>query len=220
MRYTRYEYKKHGKIKFLCTIAIIAGLSIIIGLCFSKSVFKGKSNSNNLNQSVSVTNNEDFIALQYGYYAKKENAEAIIKNIPSKYNTYIVEEEGKYRVIIGLYLQQDGLNELEKLTSQGINLVKVNFRIPNNNLENKKIAEIIEGFLKISNKLEESEVKSIKTYEYKAWCLEIINSENSDDFKELKLIGEYVNNLPEKIDKTNVDINLKYFYEIIKKYKV
>ena len=47
MRYTRYEYKKSGKIKFLCSIAVIAGISIGGGLYISNFIFNGKQIQDN-----------------------------------------------------------------------------------------------------------------------------------------------------------------------------
>ena len=53
MRYTRYEYKKSSKIKFLCSVAIIVGISIGGGLYISNFIFDGKqiqdNNSDNSN---------------------------------------------------------------------------------------------------------------------------------------------------------------------------
>lgn len=219
MRYTRYEYKKHGKLKFLCIISIIAGVSIVIGLYFSRIVFKGDVNINSSNECIVTNSNENFMALQFGYYANKENADAAINTIPSKYNSYIIENENKYRVVIGLYSEDNGLKRLEELTTQGINAVKINFKFPNDTIEEKKISKITEGFLIISDKLEEPDVKGVKTSDYKAWCSKIIDSESSNNDK-LNNVKEYINNLPDEIDKTNVKVYLKYFYEIIEKYKV
>ncbi|MBW6408836.1 SPOR domain-containing protein [Clostridium weizhouense] len=219
MRYTRYEYKKHRKFKFLCVISIIVGVSIVIGLYFSKIVFKGDVNINSSNECIVTNSNENFMALQFGYYANKENADAAVNTIPSKYNSYIIENENKYRVVIGLYSEDDGTKKLEELTSQGINVVKINFKFPNDTIEQKKISKITEGFLIISDKLEEPDVKSVKTSDYKTWCLKIIGSEQSSN-DELNNVKEYVDNLPDEIDKTNVKVHLKYFYEIIEKYKV
>ncbi|GAA0077287.1 hypothetical protein UT300005_16650 [Clostridium sp. CTA-5] len=219
MRYTRYEYKKHGKLKFLCIISIIAGVSIVIGLYFSRIVFKGDVNINSSNECIVTNSNENFMALQFGYYANKENADAAINTIPSKYNSYIIENENKYRVVIGLYSEDNGLKKLEELTTQGINAVKINFKFPNDTIEEKKVSKITEGFLIISNKLEEPDVKSVKTSDYKTWCSKIIDSESSNN-EDLNNIKEYINNLPDEIDKTNVKVYLKYFYEIIEKYKV
>lgn len=46
MRYTRYEYKKSGRMKFLCSVVVIVGISIVGGVLISNVVFDGKSVQN------------------------------------------------------------------------------------------------------------------------------------------------------------------------------
>ncbi|NFS28023.1 SPOR domain-containing protein [Clostridium botulinum] len=216
MKYTRYEYKKCGKMKTIFIILIIALLSILMGMYFSKFIFKGNLDISSFNQQEIVVSDQEFIALQFGYYSNKDNAEAAMRTIPSKYNSYIVEEEGHYRVVIGLYSKEDGEKQLENLISQGINAVKINFSISKENLEQNKVAELINAFLKINSTLEDESVKSVKTSDYKAWCLNITNKDNLNENNSLKEIGDYINNLPDEVDKNNVNEYLKYFYERLK----
>ncbi|AOR22668.1 SPOR domain-containing protein [Clostridium taeniosporum] len=220
MKYTRYEYKKHGKMKFIFVVLIIGLLSIGAGTYFSKFIFNGHTVIKTFNEQESTKKetllDQEFIALQFGYYSKKENADTAIKTIPSKYNSYIVEENEHYRVIIGLYSKDDGEKELESLVSQEINAVKINFSISKENLEQNKIAEIISAFLKISNTLEDENVKSVKTADYKAWCSNTIDKENLNEKSNLKEVYDYINDLPDELDKNNIDKYLKYFYERLK----
>ncbi|NFE95746.1 SPOR domain-containing protein [Clostridium botulinum] len=216
MKYTRYEYKKQGKMKPIFIILTIALLSIVIGMYFGKFIFKGNLDISSFNQQQIVVSDQEFIALQFGYYSNKDNAETAMKTIPSKYNSYIVEEDDHYRVVIGLYSKEDGEKELETLISQGINAVKINFSISKENLEQNKIAEIINAFLKINNTLEDENVKSVKTSDYKIWCSNIVNNDNLDENNSLKEVNDYINNLPDEVNKNNVNEYLKYFYERLK----
>ncbi|NFG24458.1 SPOR domain-containing protein [Clostridium botulinum] len=216
MKYTRYEYKKHGKMKPIFIILTIALLSIVIGMYFGKFIFKGNLDISSFNQQQIVVSDQEFIALQFGYYSNKDNAETAMRTIPSKYNSYIVEEDNHYRVVIGLYSKEDGEKELETLIAQGINAVKINFSISKENLEQNKIAEIINAFLKINNTLEDENVKSVKTSDYKVWCSNIVNNDNLYKNNSLKEVNDYINNLPDEVNKNNVNEYLKYFYERLK----
>ncbi len=197
-------------------ILTIALLSIVIGMYFGKFIFKGNLDISSFNQQQIVVSDQEFIALQFGYYSNKDNAETAMRTIPSKYNSYIVEEDNHYRVVIGLYSKEDGEKELETLIAQGINAVKINFSISKENLEQNKIAEIINAFLKINNTLEDENVKSVKTSDYKVWCSNIINNDNLDQNNSLKEVNDYINNLPDEVNKNNVNEYLKYFYERLK----
>ena len=210
MRYTRYEYKKSGKIKFLCSIAVIAGISIGCGLYISNFIFNGKQiQNNNINNSRNSTEGnyqgevQKFIALQCGYYSKEENAKELLTSISKYCQPFIVEEDGKYRVLAGIYKEEDGLKKMEELKSNNIDVAKINFNISSDNEENKEIIEIIDGFLTITSKLQEASVKSIKTAEFKEWADKIINDGSSVKSKKIDDLSSYVKNLPDEINKAN-----------------
>lgn len=223
MKYTRYEYKKHGRIKFMFILILIIVLSITVGTYFSKFIFNNENAINTFNDEETNKNellyDQELIALQFGYYSNKENADSAIKIIPSKYNSYIVKENDHFRVVIGLYSKDEGENQMKRLVSEGINVVKIKFSIPKENVEQNKVAEIISAFLKINNALEGENVKSVKTADYKNWCLNVINNEDLSEKSFLKEFIEYINNLPDEIDKSNISEYLKYFYEKLKNIK-
>ena len=113
MRYTRYEYKKSNKVKFLCSVAIIALISIGSGFLISNFIFNGKQiEDNNSDNSIRGNNKDEvisFIALQCGYYSKEENAKESLTAISKYCEPFIVEEDGKYRVLAGIYKEEEGL---------------------------------------------------------------------------------------------------------------
>lgn len=224
MRYTRYEYKKSGKLKFLCGVAIIVGISIVGGLYISKFIFRGKDVSSNLNNSYSseekvTVENEELIALQCGYFSKQENAQTVLNSLGGDFQPFFIDEEGKYRVIAGIYKQEEAIKKIDELKDKGIEVNKIDLSIPANSIENRKIIEVIDGLFQIINKLEESEVKSIKTSDYKIWAQEIINEGETSNSGELESISSYVNDLPEEIDRSNIAINLQKLYQLIKTHK-
>ena len=220
MRYTRYEYKKSNKIKFLCSVAIIASISIGGGLFISNFIFDGKQiEDNNSDNSIQGNNQgevQNLIALQCGYYSKEENAKELLTAISKYCEPFIVEEDGKYRVLAGIYKEEDGLKKIEEFKANNIDIAKVNLNISSDNLEIKKIIEVIDGFLTITNKLEDSGVKSIKTTEFKAWADKIINDGSSVKSKKIDDLSSYVNNLPDEINKENSNTNIQELYKLLK----
>ena len=223
MRYTRYEYKKSGKMKFLCSVAVIVGISIGGGLCISNFIFDGKNvqngsadNSKNSTESSYENNVKNIIAIQCGYYSKEENAKESLAAISKYCQPFIVEDNGSYRVLAGIYSEEDGLKKIEGFKSNNIDVSKVSLNISGDTLENKKLMEIIDGFLTILNKLQDDQVKSIKTSEFKAWTDKVINDGNGAKTDKINELYDYVNNLPDEIDKTNSNSNIQELYKLIK----
>ncbi|WP_459479256.1 SPOR domain-containing protein [Clostridium saccharoperbutylacetonicum] len=223
MRYTRYEYKKSGRLKFICSVVVIVVMSLGGGVYVSNLIFAGKElqniNGNNLMQT-SVSDNDgkiqNVIALQCGYYTKEENAKELINSLTQYCQPFIVEDDGKYRVMAGLYTEEDGIKKIDEFKQKKIDVAKINLNISNDNIENKKIIEIVDGFLEIINKFQDNEVKSIKTKEFKTWSDKIINDDSATKTKKLDDLDKYINNLPDEIDRTNNSSNMQGLYKLIK----
>lgn len=218
MRYTRYEYGKSSKIKFLLNIAVVILITIGFGFYISNFIFQGKQIENNSKNSSEINNGsqeENFIALQCGYYSKEENAKEIISSISKYCEPFIVEDEGKYRVLAGIYKEQDGIKKIQEFKANNMDVAKVNLNIQSDKSEMKKLTEIIDGYLTITNKLQESEVKSIKTSEFKTWVDTVINDDNIKS-KKIEALNNYVKALPEELDKTNNGKNMQELYKLLK----
>jgi len=219
VRYTRYEYKKQGKVKFVMSVVLVATVSIGSGLYISKFLFSTKETSNmtQVTQKQNETvQSQGIMALQCGYYSKKENADISIPTISSYCQPFVVEENGNYRVIAGLYDDELGMKKLDELKGKGIDVAKVSIQIPTDTLEGKKIFQIVEGFLQITSKFEESDVKSVKTTDFKTWVDGIINDGNSIQSEKLKDIQSYVQSLPDEISKSNSADSVQSLYTLIK----
>lgn len=218
MRYTRYEYKKSNKLKFLFAISVMGLISIGGGYYISNFIFQGKQIENNSIYSSEVKNGsqeESFMTLQCGYYSKEENAKELISSISKYCEPFIVEDEGKYRVLAGIYKEQDGIKKIQEFKANNIDVAKVNLNIQSDKSEMKKIMEIIDGFLTITNKLHESEVKSIKTSEFKSWVDTTINDDGVKS-KKIESLSNYVKALPEELDKTDNSKNMQDLYKLLK----
>jgi hypothetical protein len=218
MRYTRYEYKKFSKIKFLFTVVVIASISIGGGMYISNFVFQGKQIEENPKYSSEASYGspeEKFMVLQCGYYSKEENAKELLTSISKYCEPFIVEDDGKYRVLAGIYKEEDGGKKIQEFKANNIDVAKVSLNIQGDKLEINKITEVIDGFLIILNKLQEKEVKSIKTSEFKEWAGTTIN-DGGVKSKKLEELNNYVEALPEEIDKTNNNKSLQELYKFLK----
>nr|WP_156211961.1 SPOR domain-containing protein [Clostridium butyricum] len=201
------------------SVVLVATVSIGSGLYISKFLFSTKETSNmtQVTQKQNETvQSQGIMALQCGYYSKKENADISIPTISSYCQPFVVEENGNYRVIAGLYDDELGMKKLDELKGKGIDVAKVSIQIPTDTLEGKKIFQIVEGFLQITSKFEESDVKSVKTADFKTWVDGIINDGNSIQSEKLKNIQSYVQSLPDEISKSNSADSVQSLYTLIK----
>lgn len=208
MRYTRYEYKRYSKLKFLCSSIIIGGISIGGGLYISSFIFD--RNQENSVQTTASKNSDkvvdadmNIIALQCGYYSKKENAEKSVNELTTYCTPFIIESDGKFRVMAGIYEENNASEKFDELRSKGIEVAKVKLIINGESNEDKKCVEVMDGVFTILNKLDEDDVKSIKTADFKKWTQNIINKDDLNNSKKLNLINECINNFPEEINKNN-----------------
>ena len=218
MRYTRYEYKKSSKIKFLVTIITITSISIGGGFYVSNFIFQGNQIEDSSKYSIDInygSEDESFMALQCGYYSKEENAKELLTSISKYCEPFIVEDSGKYRVLAGIYKEEDGIKKIQEFKANNIDVAKINLNLQGDKAEIKKLTEVIDGFLTIANKLQDKEVKSIKTAEFKAWVNAVID-DGSIKSKRIEELNSYVKALPEEIDKTNNNKNMEELYKIIK----
>lgn len=213
MRYTRYEYRKSSKVKILITIVVITSISIGGGFYISNFIFQGKLIQDNLSEINYGSQTENFMVLQCGYYSKEENAKELLSSISKYCEPFIVEDDGKYRVLAGIYKEEDGVKKIQEFKTNNIDVAKVNLNIKSDKVELEEITQIIDGFLTITNKLQESEVKSIKTAEFKAWVDTLINDNNIKS-KKIEDLNNYVKALPDDLDKTNN--NMQELYKLLK----
>lgn len=245
MGYTRYNYKprkKPGR-NFLSIGAIGILLAIVIGLLIGKLIFKPnnvtdseqtsktkETEQNNAldNASINASNNviesenkKRFSMIQCGFYGKKENAEKVLNEIPSTYNKFIIEENGKFRIIAGIYAEDNVDKVIEKLTKKEIASVKIKCDYELSDSENSMICEIVSGFMKILNELENQQVKSVNTTEFKKWVNELENDSKgeikSDELKDLK---KHIEKLPKELDRNGAKKSLEFMYKMLIKHRV
>lgn len=245
MGYTRYNYKpkkKPGR-NFLSIGAVGILLAIVIGLLIGKVIFKpnnvtnseqtseiekseqsGVSDNESIdtsNKVIETENKKRFSMIQCGFYGKKENAEKVLNEIPSNYNKFIIEENGKFRIIAGIYTEDTVDKVIEKLNKKQIPNVKIKCDYELSNNENSMIFEIVSGFMKILNQLENQQVKSVNTTEFKNWVSEI-GKDSKGEIKsdELKDLRTHIEKLPKELDRNGAKKSLEFMYKMLIKHRV
>ncbi|WP_244833582.1 SPOR domain-containing protein [Clostridium sp. BJN0001] len=208
MKYTRYNYNRKSIINrvfiLLLSIFLIFLAFIII---FNKFNIKGDNTSVDTKEKNIVP-----CTVQIGCFSKKENAEKIIKE-KENLNPFIVESDGKFKIILGIYHKENAQTIISNLKSEGIDVTKEDMLIKESSKNTNLDIEVIDAALKLNDKLTDKEVSSIKTYEFKKWFEEIVSSNNenvSDDIK------SYVSEMPDELTATNNIDNMKKLYDVLK----
>ncbi len=174
MRYTRYDIKKRNKsnFTFFLIITLVLVLAFILGtvifnLVSPSNIKKGstitKDNTNVVKSKDNKNNSSNYIVIQRGIYAKKENASGVLNSLKPYGNIFTVEDSGKTRVFLGIYEEDEGVKLMKKLTDNKIDNSKITFIINKKDLCDAEISEIITAYIKVINKLSEKDVKSVKT---------------------------------------------------------
>lgn len=251
MGYTRYNYRPRKKPKGnLFTIGIVVVIcAIVIGMLMAKYLFKGnipygedngqktvEEQNNNTNgssgnssegtvkdnNSSSNSASKNFVIIQCGYYGKEENAKKVLQDIPSNFNKLIIKDGDKYRIIAGIYNEESGNKMSDELAKKNIDNVKIKCGYETSKDEEAKSYEIINGFMKILNELENEQVKSVNTTEFKKWTKELGQNSNKEnvDNDELKSIKEYIEKLPEELEREGAKKALEFIYGIFIKHRL
>ena len=225
MRYTRYSYKKKNSSTFMQFVLIIV-ISVLLGIVLFKLLFKNISsyiNNSPKNTGTSTISNQDisekkefvFGSIQCGVFSSKDSAEAIKNTIPNDYPSFIVEENGKFKIMASVCLDSDIEEVSNNLTKLGINNYVIKYKI--NNKDDLVQAEIIDGCLRLINKLSDKDVLSIKTNEFKDWVNKISKDCSSEKVIEIK---NKVNSLQEEFKKDNrVELMLS-IYNYLSYYRI
>lgn len=230
MKYTRYDYNKKRKSNFGLSLIIV----IVLGTLIGAGVFKLSGNGmNNLinNNNKQVSENKEgntaetnaaisekcYVAIQCGVYQNQENANSVIASIPSDFQSFIVEEDGKYRIIAGIFEKSEVETKVNELNTASINNFSIKYNINEKDNNGLIISEIINGYLQIVNKVSESEIQSVNTSEFKEWVRNISGNSENETVKEMI---NMTNNLPDEYKKENNVEVMKTLYKLLSKYKI
>ncbi|MBD7910661.1 MULTISPECIES: hypothetical protein [Clostridium] len=223
MRYTRYDYKRKSGENFFLWLILIIILSIVLGvggyrlLIGDKEIVKEKESVKQEDSSVDGIE-KSFGIIQCGLYSNKNNAELTMKSIPEEYSKAIIEENGSFKIIAGIYSLEDSETKSQELTKGSISNFRISCKLDGKEVGDRTESEIIDGYIKIINKLYEKDVKSIDTKEFKAW-VNSVSEKVSDKSDEFNLLFNNVRGLPDELKKENTSELLVFLYNIIIKYK-
>lgn len=226
MRYTKYDYRKKNKNKgrVIFPFLIIISLGVVLGIIVFKIFFiGGNSIFNNINSEEAISKEEgeklQLVAIQCGLYEKKENAESALLTIPSSNTKFIIEEDGKFKVMAGIFTMEELDEKRSELEKNSINNFVLKFKFTEDSIDSKIQGEIINGYLKIINKSFNEDIKNINTQEFKIW-VEDVSSKSVNKSEEIITLLEKINLLPEEYQKENGQEDILYLYNIITKYKI
>lgn len=228
MRYTKYNYTKKSKNKVVAILPfiIIISLGIIFGAIVFKIIFISNNSIANIFNGLNVTetvSNEDEYKLslgiiQCGLFKKKENATSEILKIPSNFSRFIIEEDEKYKVMAGLYISEDLEEKKSELDKNSIENFIMKYEINKETKDGKIEGEIINGYLKIINKIFNDEVKSINTQEFKIWAKSLSDVDTSKS-EVIQVLLERINLLPEEYEREKGEEDIIFLYNLIKTYR-
>ena len=132
---------------------------------------------------------------------------------------FVIQEEGKFKVMAGIYIDEESAKKTEELTKASINNFTIKCSIPKDSSEKKIEAQIIEGYLQIINKFEESDVKSVKTVDFKKWTEETVANIKSPS-EEVQNLVKVIKELPDEYTKKDVKASKDFLYKLLIKYRV
>lgn len=152
-------------------------------------------------------------------FFQKEDADELIKSLSTIGNPSEVNENGKIRVIFGLYKRGSSYTSAVKLlTDNKFDSSEINFNINVDNTCNSQIVEIIDANLQIISKLNDKDVKAVQLGELKKWKNNLKKVQG--DYKNKNVLEElkkYVDKLPDNYSKNNTNDSIQFMYNEFKK---
>lgn len=171
------------------------------------------------NSNDSKENIQNYVMVQCGYYSKKENADLVINKLQGEVTAFSVTDSDKFRVIAYIGSDEEAQKLTDKLKSIGVDSAKGRFEITKSDNCNVQIIEMINGYLKILDKLKEPDVKGVNTESFKQWTNELkeySDGKNIEIFKNLKTI---INNLPGEITNDYVGTGYAIIFNILNNFR-
>lgn len=238
MRYTRYDIKKRNRDNYALLIVLFSVLiaSYLLGSWLSSIFIKNaktvtstekiiKSDANkeqNNEKQVAPVKTENvtvrFICIQNGLFENKDNADLMKNKVKEVLNPFSIKEDNKIRILSGIFKEGDAANNIQLLSSKGIDNSVIKFEINKSDKCDAETVEIISGYVEILTKLLEKDVKSIQTVSFKQYVntLEKIES-TSKNYTVLEDLKKHINGLPDSITKDKMEESYVFLYDILKR---
>ena len=224
MKYTRYDLRKKKRKGATFTVAVFGTLifAILIGALMIEA-FPGLTSIASKNSSpIKNTKSIKYIAIQGGLYKEKEHADENKKILSNYGNPFIITEANKdVRVLLGIYLEDEATTQIKILSDKKIEISKMTFEIPQLDLCDIEITEILNGYFQIISNASDKKVRSVGTADFKKWCMALkVVDDSSKNIGILKDLKNNANNLPEMISKDKLSDIYIYIYNDLQKFIV
>lgn len=163
---------------------------------------------------------QNFYIIQCGVYGKEENAKAALEKIPEGYNKLVSKENDKFRVIAGVYDEEESKKKSDELTKKEVENVRVKSEISIKDENSTKFAKITKAYMDVLQKFENAETKSVNTEEFKKWTSELKTEGKVEESEEVKNLKEHIDKLPKDLQRKDSEKSSEFLYNILNKYRV
>ena len=170
-------------------------------------------------QAIQNSSKEQYVMVQCGVYSKAEGAQSVLSSLQNISLGAIIEEDGKYRVISYIGNESEANNIVNTLESNNIATSKTKFSILKSDNCNNKIAEMLNGYIQILNKLDDDAVSGIKTAEFKEWTNALEEDKNAANISIFNQLKENINSLSEEITKNDLEASYNSIYKVLTNFR-
>lgn len=228
MRYTKYKYKKKSNgMNFLTSMIMMLVGTGAIGLIMGTVIFNtfwGGKDIKPIDTTKEVVakkkvENKVFSAIQCGYFAKEENANNVLASLDKGYKSFVVKDDEKFRVIAGVFTDEEGDSTLSELKGKGIDAAKIKFTLNEADKVQEQISAITNGYFEILTTLKNKDVKFVDTSEFKTWTKELPEITEGDKSEVANELKKHIEELPSELKNENLTEELKYIYTILNNFK-
>ncbi|WP_138204036.1 SPOR domain-containing protein [Haloimpatiens lingqiaonensis] len=217
MKYTRYNVKRKTNKRFIAVIILlVAAMLIVIGNGKGIKILNKAENTSPKEISIKNTTGKkekNFYAIQCGVFLSKEYADTLVNTLKPYGSSFIVKVDDKFKVILGIYKEEDLEKTVSILNKKEIQNTKLTFKIKGEDLCNLEIIELINANLDVLSQFSDKNVKAFKTEKLKKWnsSLKAVD-EKSKNIQVLKSLKDYVNKLPNEISREQVSSGYNFIY--------
>ncbi len=204
--------QKFGDRMFIIIVLAILLFSFGIGTIISSLTFKNISET--VNNSSTIEKKYIYF-IQSGVFKSADNANKLCIVLSKIGSPFIIMDGDKFRVIFGVYTSENDADKcVTLLKNNKLESDKLRFLLKISDKSSIEIIEIIEAELQNLRKLEDKNVKSIKTESFKGWINKLPKEDGNRVLTEIK---DYVNKLPAEITKENEEKSIQFLFLELKK---
>lgn len=159
--------------------------------------------------------NTSFTAVQVGYFAVSDNANAELSKISKDYGAFIYNDADKFKVLAGVYTASEAESIMSKLTAAGMQCAKVSFNLDSSSKVHSQISGIVNGYLELLTTSLKDDVTAVDTSDFKGWVseLEVIN--DGEQVSVLNELKNHINEAPVELKKGDVSVEMEYIYKVL-----